>query len=283
MSKETEPKETDTDPRQCPESTIDLEKLSLPFAADDVEWRISRAGTGDQGIWCRVLCYINARAIQKRLDEVCGVAGWQLTEPRMFTHSNTSAMGVGISILIDGQWVTKWDVSELTDSNENIPPFKGGFSGAMKRAGAQWGIGRYLYLLDETFADVRNDRGSKAEGWNYARLKTTEGWRTYYWKTPALPAWALPKGSPFEDAKAEDNVTRDDLVKLYGQWKEKKAPDEDRQPVLLQGFQQFIGSVIGDFPLSDPSCWNSDALRKCVDRLDMDNGADGIDDDVPFE
>ena len=60
------------------------------------------------------------------------------------------AIEVGISIRINGEWITKYDVSDPTQ----IEPVKGGFSGAMKRAGAQWGIGRYLYQLQETFAEV---------------------------------------------------------------------------------------------------------------------------------
>ena len=260
----------------------DLQKLSEPFPASDVEWRISRAGTGDKGIWCRVFAYITARAIQKRLDDVCGVAGWQLTEPKLFAHKDTSAVGVGISILVDGDWVTKWDVAELTDSNDNIPPFKGGFSGAMKRAGAQWGIGRYLYRLPEVFAAVDARKTAADKGWNYARMKTTEGWQTYYWDTPKLPAWALPATSPFDDSDQKDDVTREDLLVLYREWKAKKNPDETDRTALREAFEQFIRSVVGDFPLDDPSCWSDETIRKCREHLDHDNGAADIDDDVHF-
>ena len=46
--------------------TIDLSKLALPFPHDDIEFRVSRAGMGGKGIYCRVLAYITARAIRGR-------------------------------------------------------------------------------------------------------------------------------------------------------------------------------------------------------------------------
>ena len=47
----------------------------------------------------------------------------------------------------------------------------------MKRAGYQWGIGRYLYNLENVWADL------EPAGKSY-KLKTI----------PKLPAWALPSG-----------------------------------------------------------------------------------------
>ena len=131
-------------------SEIDLTKLADPFPLEDIEWRVSRSGRGGNGIFCMTLAYITARAIQKRLDDVCGPENWRNEEPRMLDVNGKTAFAVGISIRIGEEWVTKWDVADPT----NIEPAKGGFSGAMKRAGAHWGIGRYLYYLDETFAEA---------------------------------------------------------------------------------------------------------------------------------
>ncbi|MFN2991986.1 Rad52/Rad22 family DNA repair protein, partial [Escherichia coli] len=83
---------------------------------------------------------------------------------------------------VDGEWITKWDASE----NTQVEAVKGGRSSAMKRAAVQWGIGRYLYDLDVGFATIS---GEKAEGFTYARTKELGA---FYWKPPALPAWALP-------------------------------------------------------------------------------------------
>ena len=44
----------------------DLRKLAEPFALEDIEWRVSRSGTGKQGVFAMVLAYCTARAIQKK-------------------------------------------------------------------------------------------------------------------------------------------------------------------------------------------------------------------------
>jgi hypothetical protein len=162
---------------------MDLKQLSAPFPASDVEWRVQSSGAkGDGSVWARVLAYITNRAIMERLDDVCGPANWR----NEFRHGPDGAVLCGISIRLrfdDGstEWVTKWDGAENTD----VEAVKGGLSGAMKRAGYQWGIGRYLYQLEEGFAKV-SDRGA-----HYA--KTKDG-KSFKWDAPDLPTWALPGG-----------------------------------------------------------------------------------------
>src|SRR5690606_38042070 len=79
------------------------------------------------------------------------------------------------------EWVTKWDGAENTEKEA----VKGGLSGAMKRAAVQWGIGRYLYQLEEGWANVH-------EGGQYSAQTKDKKW--FRWDPPALPAWALPDG-----------------------------------------------------------------------------------------
>jgi hypothetical protein len=86
-----------------------------------------------------------------------------------------------------GDWVTKWDGAPSTD----IEAVKGGLSNAMKRAGVQWGIGRYLYNLESNFVTLNPAKPDDMAGWNRHYEKTQK--KSFYWKTPTLPAWALPK------------------------------------------------------------------------------------------
>lgn len=243
---------------------LNLRDLSTPFSADDIEWRVSRSGTGPKGIFCLCLCYITARAIQQRLDEVCGPENWRVEEPRILPVKD--AFAVGISIRLGDDWITKWDVAEPT----NIEPAKGGFSGAMKRAGAQWGIGRYLYHLDETFAEVSENGG---KGWNYAKLKDGQ---VFYWKPPSLPGWALPKESDSE-------VSKDDLNALKKAWMEKFAEDGASTADLVSGFSRFVESIVGEFPASDHTCWTAEALQKCLARINETTEPGGVSPAVPFE
>lgn len=252
--------------------SIDLSKLKEPFPPDDIEWRVSRAGVGGkQGIYCRVLCYITNRAVQQRLDDVCGPENWRVEEPRLLTINGKSAFAVGISIRIGDEWITKWDVAEPT----NIEPAKGGFSGAMKRAGAQWGIGRYLYYLDEAFAEVsENDPGVR--GWHYAKLPDKAGGGTYYWKPPALPGWALPK-------EEESEVSREELNGLKRAWMAKFSPGSKDPKSLADGFSRFVESVCGSFPVADHSTWTKEALDRCHKRINETTEPGGLSPEIPFE
>jgi hypothetical protein len=256
-------------------SEINLARLSDPFPAEDIEWRVSRAGMGKGGTFCMVLAYITARAIQSRLDEVCGPENWK-NEPLTIheVRPGVVAMQVGISIRIGDEWVTKWDVSEPTADRGSVSaPAKGGFSSATKRAGCQWGIGRYLYHLDETFAETSETGG---KGWNYAQLPEKHGGGTYYWKPPALPSWALPK-------EPEHEIKLDELNALKRAWKEKFAPDSTNPADMRDGFSRFVVGIVGDFPAADFTCWSRGALERCQKQIQETTDPEGPAADVPFD
>ncbi len=263
---------------------MDLTKLTEPFPHEDIEWRVARAGQGGGGVFCLVIPYITARAIQNRLDAVCGPENWRNEEPKIIDVNGKSAFAGGISIWLarppetasplaihNSEWVTKWDVSDPT----NIEPAKGGFSGAMKRAGAQWGIGRYLYYLDETFADVETSK-QVGRQWNYAKLPKDKGGLEYYWKAPGLPAWALPM-------EKEHEIHEDDLNGLKKAWRAKFAPEVKNPKDLRDGFARFVIGVVGEFPIADVKCWTRDILDRCQKRITETNEPGGVSADVPFE
>jgi hypothetical protein len=156
---------------------MNLEKLKEPFPEKDLEWRIQSAGSTNGKVWARVLTYITNRAIMDRLDEVVGVGNWK----NEFKEWMKDSILCGISIKIDGEWVCKWDGADGTD----IEATKGGLSGAMKRAGVQWGIGRYLYNLDAEYAIITPD------GKHYQPKKDGK-YEAFKWNPPMLPKWALP-------------------------------------------------------------------------------------------
>lgn len=251
---------------------LNLSDLSLPFPAQDIEWRVSRAGTSPRGIYCRVLCYITARGVQERLDDVCGPENWRVEAPHIISVNGKNAFSVGISIRIGDDWITKWDVSDPT----NIEPAKGGFSGAMKRAGAQWGIGRYLYHLDEAFAEV-SEKDPGVRGWHYAKLPEKSGGSVYWWKPPRLPAWALPKERDESEIKAAE------LNDLKIKWKNKFAADVKNRADLVEGFNRFVTSIVGEFPVADHQLWTRDAMDKCLERIEATEDPNGVSADVPFD
>lgn len=221
---------------------MDLNKLDEPFHSDDIEWRIQQVGKTNNGIWAKVLAYVTNRAIMKRLDEVCGKAGWRNDYRDI---PNNGGVECGISIKVDGEWITKWDAAE----NTQVEAVKGGRSGAMKRAAVQWGIGRYLYNLDEGFAVVS---ATRAPGFQYAKSKEVG---VFYWKAPALPAWALPSGSavqqeeqPRNEAQQEERTTQpEDADKILADFSEYASSENNSERLkhryeetwkLLNGFAE---------------------------------------------
>ena len=203
------------------ETKDNLLKLLEPFPENDIEWRVQACGEKNNKIWARVLAYVTNRAIQTRLDGVCGQGGWQ----NQFISGPSGGILCGISIKVDGEWVMKYDGAENTD----IESIKGGLSSSMKRAAVQWGIGRYLYNLEADFAIV-NERGAYSG-------KTKEG-KWFKWDSPALPKWALIKGD--EPKKTQQTEEPEPKIKVdsitLDEAKQRKQKQIDAMPVLVKKY-----------------------------------------------
>jgi len=192
-----------------------LAKLRAPFPATDVKWRIQSAGASNSNPWAIVVPYITNRAIQQRLDDTFGF-DWENVQKE--TASGNGFL-CGLSVIIDGRTITRWDGAECT----HIEPLKGGLSDAMKRAGVQFGIGRYLYQMDSFFADCKifsSRYEAREDGFKYQWMKPgqRDKWEAFGmgWKEPELPAWALPSAvlQPFLDA-IKNAETLDELRRAW--------------------------------------------------------------------
>ncbi|MFQ6288173.1 Rad52/Rad22 family DNA repair protein [Yersinia enterocolitica] len=224
---------------------MDLNKLDEPFPAADIEWRVQSCGVTNNGKpWAMVLAYVTNRAIMKRLDDVCGKAFWR----NEFQPAPDSGVMCGISIKVEEEWITKWDAAE----NTQVEAVKGGMSGAMKRAAVQWGIGRYLYSLEEGFAEVSLE---KRNGWSRASTKDK---KIIYWMPPSLPVWALPQqaneavvgegkgsdtGRGFDEilagftAQASDCQSSEELKSIYTATWNALAESSDHQTKCIDVFK----------------------------------------------
>lgn len=160
-----------------------MKKLQAPFPPEDIEWRVQSCGISNNKPWALVLAYVQARAIQRRLDDVFGWDGWA-DEYRAVGNNMICRLGVKS----DNGWIHKENGASETD----IEAFKGGISGAFKRVAASgFGIGRYLYSLTEAYAECSLQKPNDMTGWEKAKTKDKT---VVYWKIPQLPAWALPEG-----------------------------------------------------------------------------------------
>jgi hypothetical protein len=157
---------------------IEYDALREAFPPAELEWRVQQSGDRGGRVWALVVPYVTNRAIQTRLDDVAGPENWA----NEFRQGPGGGVLCGLSLRVGAEWVTKWDGAENTD----VEGVKGGLSGAMKRAAVQWGIGRYLYGLDELFARVHDG------GRFRSRLSDRAGGRPFRWDPPPLPAALLP-------------------------------------------------------------------------------------------
>jgi hypothetical protein len=171
---------------------MNLLKLADKFEARDIEWRVQQSGKTRDNLWALVIPYITNRAIMQRLDDVCGPNAWK---NEFIASPCGKGYQCGISIKIGDEWITRWDGAETT-GNGGIDPVKSTMSNSMKRAGVQWGIGRYLYRLETTFTkaaycDARKDC---AEGWVYQYVNKKGDQAAYgmQWMIPELPTWSVP-------------------------------------------------------------------------------------------
>lgn len=85
------------------------------------------------------VAYIDARDVMDLLDEVCKPENWQ---KKFYQVKNTMCCSIGIKI--NNEWIWKDDGGTESDYEKE----KGEVSDAFKRAGVNWGIGRFLYDMD---------------------------------------------------------------------------------------------------------------------------------------
>ena len=107
---------------------MDIEKLSEPFPASAISWRIG--STNSDKTKAIPLAYIDARDVMERLDHVCGPQNWQCDYPFQ------GCCRIGIKI--DGEWVWKSNGAGET----HVEAEKGQYSDAFKRAAVSW---RFTY------------------------------------------------------------------------------------------------------------------------------------------
>ncbi len=152
--------------------------LKHPFPREDIEFRVSRV-SAKKNKAC-VVPYIKARGIMQRLDEVFDIAHWK-DEYEVLQ----SGVKCKLSVFLGSEWITKEDVAPFT----NIEALKGAFSDSLKRAGVKFGIGRYIYDVQEHWVDIFPERPK--DTMFPVHYQSSEG-MTGWWIEPQLPAWALP-------------------------------------------------------------------------------------------
>lgn len=181
-----------------------LTALAKPFAPEDLEWRLQY--TNEEKMCGMAVPYVTNRAIQNRLDEVCGPENWYNEFRPWHSAGKKDSQLCGIAIYFEGKgFITKWDGAEDSD----IEPIKGGLSDSMKRAAYQWGIGRVLYSLDTVWVDIeRRGRSYVIKG--NERKKLDDAYLNALKKLGREPAKACGIQSLLTPKTAPEQKTADD-------------------------------------------------------------------------
>ena len=141
------------------------EALLRPFPAGMVGWKAQTVTkAGDRAL---AVAYVDARAVQDRLDETVGPDGWS-DEYRLLSQQGTPfGNEVVVQCRLTVLGITKTDVGTGEDA-------KSAYSDAFKRVAVKHGVGRYIYSLPLQWVDYDPQR---------KQLKSV----------PPLPRWAQPR------------------------------------------------------------------------------------------
>lgn len=150
--------------------------LAAPFPPHEVKWK-PQAVKGSRAL---AIAYLDARAVQGRLDDVLGVDGWQ-DEYQVLQDGSVVCT---LKVLMGGDWLTKMDVGGMSEQPDGGDRLKAAFSDALKRAAVKFGVGRYIYRLPQVWAD-----------YNPQTKRFTA--------PPALPPWAVPGPALVDVRQAE--------------------------------------------------------------------------------
>jgi hypothetical protein len=119
--------------------------LAAPFDPRDVKLKPQVV----QGTRALAVTYVDARAVQDRLDAVFGVDGWSTK----YTPLADGSVMCDLSCRFGDEWVTKGDVGSLSAQPDAGDRVKAAFSDALKRAAVHFGVARYLYRLGGQWLD----------------------------------------------------------------------------------------------------------------------------------
>src|SRR5215469_9344237 len=126
-------------------------ELRQPFDPSDVDFRVQGRVT-EQNNRAQVLAYIDARAVQDRLDAVVGCGNWSFDWSPIVSDNGEVMVAKG-TLTVYG--VSKSDAGSASNFEQSL----GAVSHCFKRAAVQWGIGRYLYSLPVAWVAV--ERGGR--------------------------------------------------------------------------------------------------------------------------
>lgn len=144
------------------------QKLREPFETRFVNWKINNY-SGDKSK-ALITFYLDARAVQHRLNQVLGVKGWSFSFSElekdqgvhghltvyMYSEDADRAQSKDDCVINE---VTREDVG-YASSTEKDEWYKDAVSDALKRCAVHFGVGHFLYALPNLWIDL-DESGQK--------------------------------------------------------------------------------------------------------------------------
>lgn len=155
------------------------EALCRPFPMSKIKFKPQMVFERDGAHSALVSFYLSKEAVEERLDEVFGPGGWQTEITPLF---DKKAVIITLSVYIEGRgWIKRSDIGGESKQPDEGNRQKAAVTYAMRRVGAQLGIGRYLSEVTGVFHKVILQGGDK----NRARFPADN--------PPRLPDKYLPE------------------------------------------------------------------------------------------
>jgi hypothetical protein len=165
-----------------------LAQLSEPFDPREIKWRVTH--TSKDSRRGAVIAYADARAYQDRLNTIVTAAGWssnyhvctltnimrtrgfnkEVMSGKVLSTCKVTIEGIGDHSATGEAWADEDCAMTSSDAQ------------AFKRACSAFGLGRYLYNLEEVWVDLDEHKQPK--------------------RLPQLPKWAMP-GKAVDAGRAE--------------------------------------------------------------------------------
>lgn len=141
----------------------DLYKLNAETPENERKYRVGNTFTYQGRKMANMLCYVDARYVQDKLDEVVGPCNW--SSDFLEIKGNLFCKITITFQREDGTYGTSTKMDCGVESN--VEKQKGEASDAFKRAAVQFGIGRDLYNLPNYRAEMTEYNGKWYPPKNY--------------------------------------------------------------------------------------------------------------------
>jgi len=204
-----------------PDTEALFTQLAEPFDSSEIKWRVTH--TTQDGSRGAVIAFADPRAYTDRLNQLFTPSGWTrnydvtavsaVTRQKRDKIIQTGKVLVTCTLTIARMGTHTGSGEQWADEQNAMTAAE---AQAFKRAASCFGLGRYLYNVQETWVSL-DDRGKPIQ-------------------LPTLPAWALPKPNSTAGKTNPACGPRPPVVR--------RGPIDQETTARIEGFRRILGDPI---------------------------------------